>query len=54
MLVCLILIGILDHFFFYTVLGDVFAWYGNVMWGTIAIGIACFHSLASQRKLPAS
>ncbi len=50
MLGCVILIGVLDHFFFYTVLGDVFAWYGNVMWGTIALGMACFHSLALGRK----
>jgi Glycosyltransferase family 87 len=53
MLGCVILIGVLDHFFFYTVLGDVFAWYGNVMWGTIALGIACFHSLALGRKTAA-
>jgi hypothetical protein len=50
MLACVIVIGLLDHFFLYTVLGDVFAWYGNVMWGTIALGIACFHSLALRRK----
>jgi hypothetical protein len=45
LLICVIVIGLLDHFFFYTALGDMFAWYGNVMWGTIALGIACFHSL---------
>jgi hypothetical protein len=48
--VCVVLIGLLDHFFFYTVLGDVLAWYGNVMWGTIALGIACFHALAVRSK----
>ncbi|MGD0461356.1 MAG: glycosyltransferase family 87 protein [Tepidisphaeraceae bacterium] len=50
MLACVIVIGLLDHFFFYTALGDMFAWYGNVMWGTIALGVACFHSLAVQSK----
>ncbi|MGD0541773.1 MAG: glycosyltransferase family 87 protein [Tepidisphaeraceae bacterium] len=50
MLACVILIGLLDHFFFYTALGDVLAWYGNVMWGAIALGIACFHSLAVKSK----
>jgi uncharacterized membrane protein YedE/YeeE len=46
MLACVIVIGLLDHFFLYTALGDIFAWYGNVMWGAIALGIACFYSLA--------
>jgi hypothetical protein len=50
MLACVILIGLLDHFFFYSALGDVFAWYGNVMWGTIALGIGCFHWLAVRSK----
>ncbi|MGD0388681.1 MAG: glycosyltransferase family 87 protein [Tepidisphaeraceae bacterium] len=53
MLICLIVIGLLDHFVFYTALGDVFAWYGNVTWGAAALGAACFHALA-QSRLPAA
>jgi len=40
--ICTIVIGLLDHFIFYTPLGDVFAWFGNVMWGATALGLGCF------------
>jgi len=49
MLICLIVIGLLDHFIFYTALGDVFAWYGNVTCGAVALGAACLHALAQSR-----
>ena len=52
-LLCTIVIGLLDHFIFYPPLGDVFAWFGNVMWGAAALGIACF-GLLMQRKSPAT
>ena len=50
MLVCLIVIGLLDHFFFYPPLGDLFAWYGNVTLGTAALGVACWHILFKSAK----
>jgi hypothetical protein len=49
MLICVIVIGLLDHFIFYTALGDVFAWYGNVTCGAAALGAACFHELGRSR-----
>jgi hypothetical protein len=54
MLACVLLIGVMDHFFFYTALGDLFAWYGNVMWGTIVLGIACSHALAIRSEAEAT
>jgi hypothetical protein len=54
MLICVIVIGLLDHFIFYTALGDVFAWYGNVTWGAAALGAACFHALAAKRQFGAT
>jgi hypothetical protein len=48
--VCLIVIGLLDHFFIYPPLGDLFAWYGNVTLGTTALGIACWHILFKSLK----
>jgi hypothetical protein len=50
MLICVIVIGLLDHFFLYPALGDLFAWYGNITLGTIALGIACWHFLFSGSK----
>jgi hypothetical protein len=50
MIACVILIGLLDRDFFGAALGDLFAWYGNVMWGAVALGIACFYALAKARK----
>jgi hypothetical protein len=44
MFACVILIGLLDHFFLYPPLGDLFAWFGNITLGTAALGIACFHA----------
>jgi hypothetical protein len=49
MIACVILIGILDRDFFGAAYGDLFAWYGNVMWGAVALGIACFYALAAER-----
>jgi hypothetical protein len=54
MLICLIVIGLLDHFVFYTALGDVFAWYGNVTCGAAALGAACFHALAANPRFGAT
>jgi hypothetical protein len=50
MLICLIVIGLLDHFFLYSPLGDLFAWYGNVTLGAAALGIACWYSLFKRPK----
>ncbi len=50
MLICLLVIGLLDHFFLYPPLGDLFAWYGNVTLGTAALGIACWHVLFNKPK----
>jgi hypothetical protein len=46
----LIDIGLLDRFIFYPPLGDIAAWLGNVMWGAVALGIACFWLLLKQAK----
>jgi hypothetical protein len=51
LLVCLISIGLLDHFFLYTPLGDLFAWYGNITIGAIALGIACEAQLLRNRRV---
>ena len=48
MFICLIVIGLLDHFFLYPPLGDLFAWYGNVTLGAAALGIACCHILLKK------
>jgi hypothetical protein len=48
MIVCVISIGLLDRDFFGAALGDMFAWYGNVMWGAVALGVACFYALAKD------
>jgi hypothetical protein len=50
MFVCLIVIGLLDHFFIYPPLGDLFAWYGNITLGTAALGVACWHVLFKSLK----
>jgi hypothetical protein len=50
MFACMIFIGLLDHFLGLRALSDLFAWYGNVTLGTIALGIACFHALAVKPK----
>ena len=50
MLACVILIGILDHFLGLRGIGDMFAWYGNVMWGAVALGIACWWALAAKSR----
>jgi hypothetical protein len=49
MIVCLISIGLLDRDFFGAALGDMFAWYGSVMWGAVALGVACFYALAKDK-----
>ncbi len=46
---CIVLTGILDHFLGLRGIGDMFAWYGNVMWGAVALGIACFHALMNAQ-----
>jgi hypothetical protein len=48
--ICLIVIGVLDHFVFYNAVGDMFAWYGNIMWGTFALGMVCFWALLKERN----
>jgi hypothetical protein len=50
---CFILIGLMDRNFFGQALGDLFAWYGNVTLGTIALGIGCCAALVQLRKMPA-
>lgn len=46
---CVVSIGILDRNFFGSAIGDMFAWYGSVMWGAVALGLACFYALAKSR-----
>jgi len=48
--ICMIVIGVLDHFVFYNAVGDMFAWYGNIMWGTFALGMVCFWALPKERN----
>jgi Glycosyltransferase family 87 len=50
LLICVIVIGLLDHFFLYPPLGDLFAWFGNITLGTIALGIACAGMLLSHSR----
>jgi hypothetical protein len=47
MIVCVISIGLLDRDFFGAALGDLFSWYGNVMWGAVALGVGCFCAVAT-------
>jgi hypothetical protein len=47
---CVVSIGILDRNFFGSAIGDMFAWYGSVMWGAVALGVACFYALARTRS----
>jgi Glycosyltransferase family 87 len=51
MLICVIVIGLLDHFFLYSPLGDLFAWFGNVTIGAAALGAACLFALARESKI---
>ena len=50
--VCTLVIGVLDRMFFRPdpAMGDLFAWYGNVMWGAVALGAACVVALARIPK----
>jgi hypothetical protein len=39
---CTLVIGVLDHFFVFPPLGDVFAWYGNITLGALALAAGCW------------
>jgi hypothetical protein len=47
--IVLILVGVLDRFP-YQPIGGFAAWVGNVMWGAVALGVACVYALLSQRS----
>jgi hypothetical protein len=55
-IICTISIGLLDRNFFRPdpAMGDLFAWYGNVMWGAVALGAACLAALAESPSQRAS
>jgi hypothetical protein len=54
-LIVVVIIGLLDHFP-YRPIGGFAAWMGNVMWGAVALGVACYHALlkwTSKQSYPA-